>query len=98
MAYIHVEVDDELHHALKVAALARRETVTDAIRRLAQWYVDGADTALLELYVTTKEAVETQYLTDEGWYMPWDDAIALSRAVVELNDIPLLADAAREEG
>ena len=48
MTYIHFEVDDELHRAIKLRAVGQGETIREVGERLFRWYVDGTDQALLD--------------------------------------------------
>jgi len=48
MADLHIRLSGELKRALKAAAAHRGETITDAITRLAWWYVDGTDELMID--------------------------------------------------
>ena len=97
MAYIHFEVDDELHRTIKAMAAERGETIREVGGRLFRWYVNGADLALLELYESAADALAMQYQTDDGWYMPMDEAIYLSRAVADVKSAGIRRQQGGEE-
>ena len=61
--YIHVKIPDELHRLLKVTAAQRSETVTDAITRLAWWYVDETDELLLDICEMAQSEDELAHVT-----------------------------------
>jgi len=49
MAYIHVNVGDELHRLVKATAATRGESIKAALTRMCWWYVDGTDYLLLDV-------------------------------------------------
>jgi len=98
MAYIHVNVGDELHRLVKATAATRGESIKAALTRMCWWYVDGTDQLMLD-------AVELALSDAKAEWAAVDNHPAASeREDVEFYANVLerakmrMADAAEEEG
>jgi len=86
-------MDGELKRLLKVMAAHREETITDALTRMAWWYVDGTDELMLDAievalsFFKARWAQTDNHPADSMAEYVDDLGIALGRAKMRMSDV-----------